>query len=171
MEQEDDQLARQEQTAKRVLLLTALANRVLEERDRLKAELALAPGSRLKPTLADGSAAGSVLRTVAGVKAQVGDPKAFAAWVAKRYPGEVYLPPMAVREAFAKRVLEVSEAAGVPLGPGGETAEDAPAGVRILNTPGVVRISPDKDNAAGLWAEIREGSTILENLDHETRAL
>jgi hypothetical protein len=170
-EDEQDQLARQEQTAKRVLLLTALANRVLEERDRLKAELGLAPGSRLKPTLQDGSAAGSVLRTVAGIKAQVGDPKAFAAWVAKRYPGEVYLPPMAVREAFTKRVLEVSEAAGVALGPGGETAEDAPAGVRILNTPGVVRISPDKDNAAGLWAEIREGATILENLDHETREL
>ena len=162
---EQDQLARQDQIARQVLLLTALAGRVLEERDRLKAELGMAPGARLKPLLSDGSAAGSVSRTVAGIKAQVGNPEAFAAWVAKRYPTEVYLPPMAVRDAFTKRVLAASEAAGVPLGPGGETAEDAPAGVRILNTPGVMRVSPDKDNAAGLWAEIRRGTTILEELE------
>jgi len=164
-QQLDEVQARQEDKARQVLLLTALANRVLEQRDRLKAELGLAPGSRLKPTLADGSPAGAVSRTVAGIKAQVGNPEAFAAWVQKRYPSEVYLPPIAVREAFIKRVLECSEAAGVPLGPGGETAEDAPAGVRILNTPGVVRVAPDKDNAAALWAEMRSGATILEELE------
>jgi hypothetical protein len=164
-EDEQDQLARQDRMARQVLLLTALANRVLEQRDRLKAEMALAPGARLKPLLADGSPAGSVSRTVAGIKAQVGNSEAFARWVAKRYPSEVYQPPMQVREAFTKRVLEASEAAGVPLGPGGETAEDAPAGVRILNTPGVMRVSPDKDNAAALWAEIRNSTTILEELE------
>ena len=159
MEQDD-----QEQLARQVLLLTALANRVIEERDRLKAAMGLAPGSRLQPTLRDGSAAGSVSRTVAGIRAQVGNPEAFASWVAKRYPSEVYLPPVAVREAFTKRVLEASEVAGVPMGPGGETAEDAPPGIRILNTPGVVRVAPSKDNAAGLWAEMRSGATILEEL-------
>jgi len=155
--------------ARQLLLVAALLSRVKLESDKLRSLMAqqLRPGTTLKPTLTDGTPAGTVLRTVAGVRAQIGDPKAFAAWVAARYPTEVYLPPMppmAVREAFTTKVLEMSEAAGVPIGPGGEVAEDAPKGVRILNTPGVLRVIPDKDNTQALWAEIRQGATILEEL-------
>lgn len=161
---EADELARQ------LLLVSALQARVEEERAKLRSLMVqqLRPGTTLKPVLADGSPAGTVLRTVAGVRAQVGDPKAFAAWVAKRYPSEVYLPPMpamAVREAFQAKVLEMSEAAGVPIGPGGEVAEDAPAGVRILNTQGQLRVIPDKDNTQALWTEIRDGAWLLKELE------
>jgi hypothetical protein len=165
MAQEDevDALARQ------LLLVQALLARVEEERTKLRSLMVqqIRPGTTLKPTLTDGTPAGTVLRTVAGVRANIGDPKAFAGWVAKHYPSEVYLPPMppmAVREAFQAKVLEMSEAVGVAIGPGGETAEDAPKGVRIINTQGVLRVSPDKENTQALWAEIRKGATILEEL-------
>lgn len=162
-------MAQEDELARQLLLVQALLARVEEERQRLRSLMVqqIRPGTTLKPALADGTPAGIVLRTVAGVKANIGDPKAFAGWVAHRYPSEVYLPAMpamAVREAFTAKVLEMSEAVGVPIGPGGEVAEDAPAGVRILNTQGVLRVSPDKDNADALWREIRAGATILEEL-------
>jgi len=170
MAQEDEQRIASDDLARQLLLVSALLARVAEERDKLRSLMVqqIRPGTTMKPTLADGSPAGTVLRTVTGVRAQVGDPKAFAAWVARRYPSEVYLPPMpamAVREAFQAKVLEMSEAAGVAIGPGGEVAEDAPAGVRILNTQGQLRVIPDKDNADALWREIRTGATILEELE------
>lgn len=154
-----------DELARRVLLLTALAQRVTEQRDRLKAELVgmIGPGTRLRPVLADGSPAGYVTRTVAGIKAVVGDADAFAAWVQKRYTTEVSLQ-VTVRPAFTAKVLEMSEAAGIPIGPGGEVAEDAPAGIRVLNTAGSTRVVPDKDNADALWAEIRDSATIMEEI-------
>ena len=78
----------------------------------------------------------------------------------KRYPTEAEMT-VTVREAFRARVLEVSEAAGVALGPGGEAAEDAPP-VRIVNTAGTVRALPDKNRTAELWAAIRAGATLFE---------
>jgi hypothetical protein len=168
MTQPDERQRQVEQMAKEVLLLSALASRVTEERDRLKRQLIelVPPGTTLRPALTDGSSAGYVSRTVGGIKAMVSDAKAFAAWVQKRYTLEVSLQ-VTVREAFTAKVLEMSEAAGVPIGPGGEVAEDAPAGIRVLNTPGSTRAVPDKANAAALWNEIRTGATILENFDHE----
>jgi hypothetical protein len=98
--------------------------------------------------------------SVAGLRAVVSDEKAFIAWVLRRYPTEADMPVI-VRPAFTAQVLEVSKAAGVPLGPGGESEEDAPP-VRMVNTSGVISARPDKERSAQLWAEIRAGATLFE---------
>lgn len=163
MEQEQDTTANEaDELARRLLLLSALDKRVAaaiaDAREGLRR--LIRPGTTLKPRLSDGGPAGTMSYTVAGIKAQVADEKALAAWVMTRYPTEVDMP-VVVRPAFRARLLEVSEAAGVPLGPGGEAAEDAPP-IRMVNTPGVVRATPDKERAAQLWAEIRAGATLFE---------
>jgi hypothetical protein len=160
-----------DELARRLLLLAALDKRVKSAIDEAKAKLRrmIGPGTTVRPTLSDGGPAGYAAYTVAAIQAMVSDEKAFAAWVQRRYPTECELV-VKVRDGFRDKVLEVSEAAGVPLGPGGETAEDAPAGVRVLNTAGTLRAVPDKNRAAELWAEIRAGATLfeLEEQDHDT---
>jgi hypothetical protein len=160
--QEQDTANEMDELARRLLLLNALKGRVegaiADTRASLRKQIR--PGTSLKPRLADGGPAGVVSYSVAGIKAQIADEEAFTAWVLKRYPTEAEMP-VVVRPAFRAQVLEVSEAAGVALGPGGETAEDAPP-VRLVNTSGVIAARPDKDRAAELWAEIRAGATLFE---------
>jgi hypothetical protein len=162
MEQEQDTASEIEALAKRLLLLAALDKRVAGAIADARAGLRrlIRPGTSVKPQLADGGPAGVVSYSVAGIKAQVADEEAFTAWVLKRYPTEVHMPIL-VRDAFRAQVLEVSEAAGVALGPGGEAAEDAPP-VRMVNTSGTVRALPDKNKTQELWAEIRAGATLFE---------
>lgn len=164
MEQEQERITANEadELARRLLLLAALDKRVAAAIAATRASLRqlIRPGTSLKPRLADGGPAGAVSYSVAGIKAQVADEEAFTAWVLRRYPGETHMPIL-VRDAFRARVLEVSEAAGVALGPGGEAAEDAPP-IRMVNTSGTVRALPDKNRTAELWAEIRAGATLFE---------
>jgi hypothetical protein len=128
---------------------------------RAKLRKLIRPGTSIKPALSDGlTPAGVVSYSVAGIKAQVADETAFTDWVIRRYPTEVEMVT-SVRAPFKAKVLEVSEVAGVPLGPGGEAAEDAPP-VRLVNTAGTVRALPNKDRTAELWAEIRAGATLFE---------
>jgi hypothetical protein len=162
MENDDTTANEIDELARRLLLLASLKGRVegaiADTRTSLRK--LTRPGTSVKPRLADGGPAGVVSYTVAGIKAQVADEEAFTAWVLKRYPTEATMA-VSVREAFRARVLEVSEAAGVALGPGGEAAEDAPP-VRMVNTAGTVRALPDKNRTSELWAEIRAGATLFE---------
>jgi hypothetical protein len=162
MEQEQITANEADELARRLLLLAALDKRVAAAIADTRASLRrlIRPGTSLKPQLVDGGPAGVVSYTVAGIKAQVADEEAFTAWVMTRYPTEVEMP-VVVRPAFRAQVLEVSEAAGVALGPGGEAAEDAPP-IRMVNTSGTVRALPDKNRTAELWAEIKAGATLFE---------
>lgn len=164
MEQEQDTASEIEELAKGLLLLNALKGRVEESIAERKAKLRqlIRPGTSVKPVLADGGPAGVVSYSVAGIRAVVPkeNEKAFTDWVIKRYPTEVEMVTN-VRAPFRAKVLEVSEVAGVALGPGGEAAEDAPP-VRLVNTAGVIAGRPDSDRTAELWAEIRAGATLFE---------
>jgi hypothetical protein len=78
----------------------------------LLALMADSGAERVRVTDDDGTDLGAVSITAGRVQAKVTDPKAFAAWVAERYPSElVHL----VREAFTRKVLDAAVGAGEPV--------------------------------------------------------
>jgi hypothetical protein len=150
--------------ARRLLLLGLLKSAADSEIKESRRQLRLAglrPGNTIRPPMLDGKPAGAVTYSIGSVAAEVVDPEAFAGWVLKRYPTATRLR-VEVAEWFTAQVIAGSEAAGVPIGPGGETGEDAPPGVRVGERAGSIGARPDRKRSAVLWAEIRTLTHELE---------
>jgi hypothetical protein len=143
--------------AERVLLLNALRGRIDKLERQAKAALAQAipPGSSVKP-LVEGEPLGSVSRTVTNTHATIADEDAFGAWIERHYPQHIQTTRVVVYPAVIRAVLDMSTEAGVPVGPGGECGELAPAGVKITESGGIMRAVPNRDAMPALWARIRE---------------
>jgi hypothetical protein len=141
--------------ARRLILLQHLEQRVSQAKTDTKQELhqLIKPGTQLRPLLADGQPAGVVSYPAGATRASISDADAWGEWVMRHYPTECQLIPVP-RKAFQDKVLEMSKAAGVPIGPGGEVAESAPAGVKVSSFAGAVRALPAADRGPELWAEI-----------------
>lgn len=153
-----------DQLGRRLLLLKALEKRVAGELGETKRRLQLAgfrPGNTMRPLMTDGKPAGAISYSVGSVGASISDPDAFAAWAVAHYPSATSMH-VEVAEWFTKQVIDASEAAGVPCGPGGEVAENGPAGVRVGQRAGSISGRPDPKRSAQLWAEIRTLTTELE---------
>lgn len=141
--------------ARRLVLLAALERAVADAKAEAKDELRrlIRPGHTLRPLLGDGRPAGSVSYTIGRPTVAVADEAALAEWVTRRYPTEVELATT-VRPAFRKQLLEGALAAGVPIGPGGEVAEDGPP-LSIRTGAGYLTAKADPKRATAVWAEIR----------------
>jgi hypothetical protein len=80
----------------------------------LLADMLDAGVERVRVTDDDGNNLGAVSLAVGKPRAKVVDDRAFTAWVIERYPAEVVT---AIREAFAKKLLDGATAAGDPVDP------------------------------------------------------
>jgi hypothetical protein len=148
---------------RRLLLLKALEKRVNYELGEAKRQLRLAgfrPGNTERPPLSDGRPAGAIAYSVGTLGATVTDPEAFAKWAGKHYPTATRLE-VVVAEWFTAQVIAGSEAAGVPIGPGGEVGEDAPPGITVKQRAGSISARPDPKRSDALWADIRILTTEL----------
>jgi len=164
-----------EEAAARLVAITALDQRVRGLRAAVKAQLRdlTAPGTTLTPSI-DGTPVGVVTHKPGPRKAIVVNAEAFAWWVREHYPGQVQLVPAAhndthpegqlnmaleVRPELQDQVLALSEEAGEPAGPGGESGDDAPAGIRVEQQPGEIVARPITDAITD-----RLVTTLLEEL-------
>lgn len=154
---------------RRLLLLKALDARIAGEITETRRELQLGgfrPGNTMRPAMSDGKPAGAISYSVGSVGASVSDADAFARWAVDNYPRATSLE-VKVAEWFTKQVLDATEAAGVPIGPGGEVGEDGPPGIRIGQRAGSISARPDPKRSAQLWAEMHAFLNELEAGNHE----
>jgi hypothetical protein len=150
-----------EEAAARLIAITALDERVRRLQAAVTAQLRdlTVPGTTLRPAN-DGKPMGVVTHKPGPRKAIVVNAEAFAWWVREHYPGQVQLVPAAqnnthhegplnmaleVRRELKDQVLALSEEAGEPAGPGGESGADAPAGIRVEQQPGEIVARPFTD--------------------------
>lgn len=150
---------------RRLLLLSALAKRVAGAIERTKADLLrrMPAGAQLRPTLPDGTTqAGLVFRATGRISAAVTDEAALVAWLKSNGYAEHVEFVQRPRAAALRRLLDMAEAAGVPIGPGGEVAENAPAGIAVHESAGSgVVARPDHARAGELWAAARDDIPAL----------
>lgn len=140
------------------LLAKRIDERIGQTKDKLRREIS--PGTLLRPALGDGVKAGSVSYTQPEPRARVIDMDALAAWCARRYPRETELVQR-VRPAFVVKLLDLSTAAGQPIGPGGEVDDPPPGLLVAISTPTVV-VRLDPERVAQLWDAARMWTDLVE---------
>jgi hypothetical protein len=133
--------------AVQAVALKALADRVAERLEEVKAELAeaIGPGDRTAARLNDGTKVGTVTYTNAAVRARVLHPGELSRWVQANYPDEIV--PV-VRPSFEKLLLDTSKKAGQPCSPDGEV--DVP-GIEVYTGRPYLTIRPEGWGLTAAW--------------------